>query len=319
MRRSETERERGAIRPGMSSQALTSAPGDRGGAAGAGPRPRVGGRLRMLALVLPALLLLGVFFVLPLAKVALWSLLDAKGGGLTVGYYVRAVTETIYLRVVLNTFRISLYVTVICLVLGYPVAYLLATARPRVASFLMIFVVLPFWISLLVRLYAWIVLLQQRGAVNTLLLQLGVIREPLPLVYNLTGVIVGMVHVLLPFMILPLYSVMKGIDPTLMAAAQNLGGTPAQAFRRVFLPLTYPGIGAGTLMVFMLSIGYFVTPALLGGLKETFIAQLIEQQVSVLIDWSFAAALAILLLAVTLLVYYLFNRVLGLDRIWGGV
>src|SRR3990170_4285801 len=299
--------------------ALTPGPSERGGAAGAGPRPRVGGRLRMLALVLPALLLLAVFFVLPLVKVAVWSLLDAKGGGLTVGYYVRAVTETIYLRVVLNTFRISLYVTVICLVLGYPVAYLPAAARPRVASFLMIFVVLPFWISLLVRLYAWIVFLQQSGAVNALLLRLGVIREPLPLVYNLTGVIVGMVHVLLPFMILPLYSVMKGIDPNLMAAAQNLGGTPAQAFRRVFLPLTYPGIGAGTLMVFMLSIGYFVTPALLGGLKETFIAQLIEQQVSVLIDWSFAAALAILLLAVTLLVYYLFNRVLGLDRIWGGV
>ena len=148
---------------------------------------------------------------------------------------------------------------------------------------------------------------------------LGLIAEPLPLLYNLTGVVVGMVHVLLPFMILPLYSVMKGIDPSLMAAARNLGGTPAQAFRRVFLPLTYPGIGAGMLMVFMLSIGYFVTPALLGGLKETFIAQLIEQQVTVLIDWSFAAALAILLLAVTLLIYYGFNRMLGLDRIWGGV
>ena len=273
----------------------------------------------MLALVLPALALLAVFFVLPLVKVALWSVLDAKNGGFTVGYYVRAVTETIYLRVILNTFRISLYVTVICLVLGYPVAYLLATVRPRVASLLMVFVVLPFWISLLVRLYAWIVLLQKSGVVNTLLLRLGVVDGPLPLVYNLTGVIVGMVHVLLPFMILPLYSVMKGIDPNLMAAAQNLGGTPAQAFRRVFLPLTYPGIGAGALMVFMLSIGYFVTPALLGGLKETFIAQLIEQQVSVLIDWSFAAALAILLLAMTLLIYYLFNRVLGLDRIWGGV
>lgn len=296
---------------------LTSARGARGGARQA--RPRAGRRLRMLGLVLPALLLLAVFFVLPLGKVALWSLLDAKDGSVTLTYYVRAVTETIYLRVVLNTFRISLYVTVICLLLGYPVAYLLATARPRVASLLMIFVVLPFWISLLVRLYAWIVLLQQSGVVNALLLRLGLVREPLPLVYNLTGVVVGMVHVLLPFMILPLYSVMKGIDPNLMAAAQNLGGTPAQAFRRVFLPLTYPGIGAGMLMVFMLSIGYFVTPALLGGLKETFIAQLIEQQVSVLIDWNFAAALAILLLAVTLVIYWVFNRVLGLDRIWGGV
>jgi len=298
---------------------LTAAQDDRGGASRLRPRPRAGGRLRVLALVLPALALLAVFFVLPLVKVALWSVLDAKNGGFTVGYYVRAVTETIYLRVILNTFRISLYVTVICLVLGYPVAYLLATVRPRVANLLMVFVVLPFWMSLLVRLYAWIVLLQKSGVVNTLLLRLGVVDGPLPLVYNLTGVIVGMVHVLLPFMILPLYSVMKGIDPNLMAAAQNLGGTPAQAFRRVFLPLTYPGIGAGALMVFMLSIGYFVTPALLGGLKETFIAQLIEQQVSVLIDWSFAAALAILLLAMTLLIYYLFNRVLGLDRIWGGV
>jgi ABC-type spermidine/putrescine transport system permease subunit I len=298
---------------------LSLTPVDRGGARRAGARPRAAGRLRTTALVLPALLLLTVFFVLPLAKVALWSVLDLREGGLTVAYYARAVGEAIYVRVVLNTFRISLYVTVICLLLGYPVAYLLATVPPRRARLLMIFVVLPFWISLLVRLYAWIVLLQKNGVVNTLLQRLGVASEPLPLLYNLTGVVVGMVHVLLPFMILPLYSVMKGIDPNLMTAARNLGGTPVQAFRRVFLPLSYPGIGAGTLMVFMLSIGYFVTPALLGGLKETFIAQLIEQQVSVLLDWSFAAALAILLLAVTLLAYYLFNRVLGLDRIWGGV
>jgi ABC-type spermidine/putrescine transport system permease subunit I len=267
----------------------------------------------------PAVGLLAVFFVVPLGKVALWSLVDARDGGLTLAYYARALTEPIYVRVMLNTFRISLYVTLLCLLLGYPVAYVLATVRPRVASLLMIFVVLPFWISLLVRLYAWIVLLQKAGVVNSLLLHLGLVREPLPLVYNLTGVVIGMVHVLLPFMILPLYSVMKGIDPNLMAAARNLGGTPVQAFRRVFLPLTYPGIGAGMLMVFMLSIGYFVTPALLGGLKETFIAQLIEQQVSVLIDWHFAAALAVLLLAVTLVIYYVFNRVLGLDRIWGGV
>ena len=298
---------------------LTSAPTTRGGAPGAGARPRPAARLRLLGLLLPALVLLAVFFVLPLGKVALWSLVDARDGGFTVAYYARAVTETIYLRVILNTFRISLYVTVICLLLGYPVAYLLATVRPRVASLLMIFVVLPFWISLLVRLYAWIVLLQKSGVINALLLRLGLVREPLPLVYNFTGVVIGMVHVLLPFMILPLYSVMKGIDPNLMAAARNLGGTPVQAFRRVFLPLSYPGIGAGMLMVFMLSIGYFITPALLGGLKETFIAQLIEQQVSVLIDWNFAAALAMLLLAVTLLMYYVFNRVLGLDRIWGGV
>jgi len=273
----------------------------------------------MLALVGPALALLGVFFVLPLGNVVRWSVLDPGGAGLTGVYYVRALSETIYLRVILNTFRISLYVTVICLLLAYPVAYLLASVPRRVANLLMILVVLPFWISLLVRLYAWIILLQKAGLVNSALLRLGLVTEPLPLVYNLTGVIVGMVHVLLPFMILPLYSVMKGIDPNLMVAAQNLGGTPAQAFRRVFLPLTYPGIGAGVLMVFMLSIGYFVTPALLGGLKETFIAQLIEQQVSVLIDWNFAAALAALLLAVTLIVYYVFNRALGLDRIWGGV
>lgn len=267
----------------------------------------------------PALLVLAVFFVLPLAKVGLWSVTDAKVGGLTLVYYVRAVMENIYLRVILNTFRISLYVTLVCLLLGYPVAYLLASVPRRVGNLLMIFVVLPFWVSLLVRLYAWIVILQKTGLVNGTLLRLGLVEQPLPLLYNLTGVVVGMVHVLLPFMILPLYSVMKGIDPSLMAAARNLGGTPAQAFRRVFLPLTYPGIGAGMLIVFMLSIGYFVTPALLGGLKETFIAQLIEQQVNVLIDWHFAAALSVLLLLVTLAVYAVFNRVLGLDRIWGGM
>jgi ABC-type spermidine/putrescine transport system permease subunit I len=304
---------------GLPPHGLSPGPGDGGAARPPRARGRTGGRLATLGLLVPAVGLLAVFFVVPLGKVALWSLVDARDGGLTLAYYARALTEPIYVRVMLNTFRISLYVTLLCLLLGYPVAYVLATVRPRVASLLMIFVVLPFWISLLVRLYAWIVLLQKAGVVNSLLLHLGLVREPLPLVYNLTGVVIGMVHVLLPFMILPLYSVMKGIDPNLMAAARNLGGTPVQAFRRVFLPLTYPGIGAGMLMVFMLSIGYFVTPALLGGLKETFIAQLIEQQVSVLIDWHFAAALAVLLLAVTLVIYYVFNRVLGLDRIWGGV
>lgn len=296
---------------------MIPAPRARGGARRNRPRLRAA-TWRALALVAPAVLVLVVFFVAPLGKVVVWSVTD-PAGSLTGRYYLRAVTETIYLRVILNTFRISLYVTLICLLLGYPVAYLLATAPRRVAGVLMVLVVLPFWISLLVRLYAWIVLLQKSGLINAALLRLGLVSQPLPLVYNLTGVIVGMVHVLLPFMILPLYSVMRGIDPSLMAAARNLGGTPAQAFRRVYLPLTYPGVGAGTLVVFMLSIGYFVTPALLGGLRETFIAQLIEQQVNVLIDWPFAAALSILLLAVTLLVYALFNRVLGLDRIWGGV
>lgn len=274
--------------------------------------------LRALLLLAPSLTFLLVLFVLPLAKVVIWSFLDAKSGSYTLEHYLYAFTRPIYFQVILNTFRISLIITVLALLLGYPVAYLLSRLPPGPTNLLMILVLLPFWTSLLVRTYAWTVILQRRGPINELLLGLGLIDQPLQLVHNTIGVVVGMTHILLPFMILPLYSVMRGIDPNLLRAAQNLGAGPWRTFRRVFFPLSLPGVGAGCLLVFVLSIGYFITPALLGGLGDTFIAQLIEQQVNVVLNWNFAAALAVTLFVATMVLLYLYNRLLGLDKIWGG-
>lgn len=288
---------------------------------GVRPRPGILYRhrgLRAALLLAPSLTFLLVLFVLPLAKVVVWSFVDAETGSYTLDHYIYAFTRPIYFQVILNTFRISLIITVLALLLGYPVAYLLSRLPPGPTNLLMILVLLPFWTSLLVRTYAWTVILQRRGPINELLLSLGLIDRPLQLVHNTIGVVVGMIHILLPFMILPLYSVMRGIDPTLLRAAQNLGAGPWRAFRRVFFPLSLPGVGAGCLLVFVLSIGYFITPALLGGLRDTFIAQLIEQQVNVILNWNFAAALAVSLFVTTMILLYLYNRLLGLHRIWGG-
>jgi ABC-type spermidine/putrescine transport system permease subunit I len=183
---------------------------------------------------------------------------------------------------------------------------------------MLIAVLIPFWTSILVRTYAWMVLLQRRGALNTLLVQFGLIQEPLELMYNRFGVLVGMVHILLPYMILPLYSVMQGIDMDLIKAAENLGANPLQSFARVFFPLSLPGVGAGLSLVFILAVGFFITPALMGGARETMIAQLIQRLISILLDWELGSALAFVLLAVVLIFFMLFNRLLGLDRLLGG-
>jgi ABC-type spermidine/putrescine transport system permease subunit I len=182
----------------------------------------------------------------------------------------------------------------------------------------MIFIVLPFWTSLLVRIYAWMVILGRYGIVNSFLLKLGLISTPLNLLYNTSSVIIGMVHFLLPFMIFPLYSVMSGIDKDLVKAAYNLGATPFKGFIKVFFPLSLPGVGAGSLIVFILSIGFFVTPALLGGRQDQVISMLIEKQVTVQFNWPFASAIAFILLVITLFLFNISNRFLGIERIWGG-
>jgi putative spermidine/putrescine transport system permease protein len=181
---------------------------------------------------------------------------------------------------------------------------------------LLIFIVVPYFTGSLVRTYAWMVLLGREGVVNQLLLRSGLADRPLPLMYNRFGVLVGMSYILLPYMILALYAVMKGIDPGLLRAARALGATGFQAFCRVFLPLTLPGIGGGTLLVFILSLGFFVTPALMGSPRETMIAMVIENQVGVLLNWGFASALAMVLLAATVLGFLVYDRVLGLERLF---
>ena len=212
-------------------------------------------------------------------------------------------------RILLRTFEISAVVTIFCLLLGYPLAYWLSTLSPRQANILMILVLVPFWTSILVRSAAWIVLLQSNGLVNRSLLELGFISEPLPLLFNRLGVIIAMVHILLPFMILPLYSVMKSVPPTYLRAAVSLGSSPLAAFFRVYVPQTFPGIGAGGLLVFILSIGYYVTPALLGGADDQMLSYYIAQYTNVTVNWGMACALGAVLLSATLVLYAVYRRV----------
>ncbi|MGK9169172.1 ABC transporter permease [Inquilinus limosus] len=222
--------------------------------------------------------------------------------------------EAIYRSVFLRTFLVALSVTALCLVIGFPVAYLLATRPPRIANLLMILVLLPFWTSLLVRTTAWVVLLQTNGTVNEILTGLGLTSEPLQLVYNRVGVLIAMTHVLLPYMILPLYSVMRAIPPAHLRAAYSLGARPVGAFLRVYLPQTLPGIGAGGLLVFILALGYYITPALVGGPADQMISWFIAFYTTSTVNWGMASALGLLLLVATLVLYAVYARLVGADR-----
>lgn len=223
--------------------------------------------------------------------------------------------QAIYRTVLLRTFSISGTVTLACLLLGYPLAYRLATLREGTANLLMVLVLLPFWTSLLVRTASWIVLLQREGPVNQVLLRLGLVAEPLTLVFNRTGVLIAMIHVLLPFMVLPLYSVMRGIPPTYVRAALSLGARPATAFWRVYLPLSMPGVAAGCLLVFILAIGYYITPALVGGSADQMISYFVAFFTLETVNWGMAAALGTVLLAATVVLYLLYARLVGIDRL----
>jgi putative spermidine/putrescine transport system permease protein len=200
-------------------------------------------------------------------------------------------------------------------VLGYPVAYLLANLPPKQSNRLMLLVIVPFWTSLLVRTTAWYVLLQPGGVVNSTLLHFGLISHPLPLIFNRTGVLIGMTHVLLPYMILAIYSVMKGVSPIYMRAALSLGAHPATAFARVYVPQTLPGVGAGVFLVFVLALGYYITPALLGGAGDEMISQLIAMQTNEQLNWGLAGALSLYLVVFTAVFYFIFNRLVGIDRL----
>jgi putative spermidine/putrescine transport system permease protein len=214
-----------------------------------------------------------------------------------------------FVRILGRTFAISAIVTLWALLLGYPLAWWLSTLPARRANMLMILVLVPFWTSILVRVAAWIVLLQSEGLVNHALIGIGLVDKPLALLFNRTGVVIAMVHILLPFMILPLYSVMKSVPPTYLRAAVSLGSPPLAAFIRVYLPQTYPGIGAGALLVFILSIGYYVTPALLGGADDQMLSYYIAQYTNVTVNWGMACALGALLLGATLVLYAVYRRV----------
>lgn len=265
-------------------------------------------------LLLPVLILLIVFMVVPVFRIFLLSFFDPD---FTVKHYLKFYNVGIYSQILLRTLTISLMVSICCLIVGYPVAYLMADVPPKTANILLIFVVLPMWTGILVRTYAWMVLLGRKGILNKLLIYFDVIAEPLKLLYTTKAVVLAMVQILVPLMILPLYATMKGIDRNLLKASNILGAGPLRTFWRIFLPLSTPGILAGFTLVFILSMAFFITPALVGGRKDIMIAMLIESQVTRLLNWGFAAVLSLILMAMTLIIILVFNKFIGINRFLG--
>ncbi len=260
-----------------------------------------------------------------------WQTIEIYSPNYTSGYFLNAVdmekgpdgaqvrpeNQQIYNKLFIRTLWMSLVITGSCIILGYPVAWLLANLPMRTANVLMILVLLPFWTSLLVRTSAWKVLLQQQGVINDILVWLGFVDDAnrLILMNNATGTVIAMTHILLPFMILPLYSVMKTIPPSYLRAAKSLGATNWTAFWRVYFPQSVPGIGAGSILVFILAIGYYITPEIVGGTDGVFISNRIAYHISSSLNWGLAAALGSILLAVVLLLYWLYDRIVGIDNV----
>ncbi|SDH68638.1 ABC transporter permease [Roseospirillum parvum] len=257
------------------------------------------------------------------AEPELWAAIDRASGPLTAFFLLQAVDlertptgqlrpvpeqEAVFLDILGRTFAVALTVTLLCLALGFPVAYLLATLPPHLSNPMMILVLLPFWTSLLVRTAAWVVLLQDQGLVNNALIWLGLLDEPARLIFNRIGVIIAMTHVLLPFLVLPLYSVMKGIPKLYMRTALSLGARPTVAFLKVYLPQTLPGIVAGTLLTFIIALGYYITPALVGGAADQMISYFIAFYTAETVNWGMAAALGSVLLVTTLILFATYAR-----------
>jgi putative spermidine/putrescine transport system permease protein len=263
------------------------------------------------AAAIPALGLLTLFFVLPVLALLLRSLLEPTPG---LQNYAEFFGSTTYLKVLINTFVVAGLVTLVTLAIGFPVAWFLAIAPGFWSSLLFAILILSMWTNLLARTYAWMVLLQGTGVINRALIGIGLISEPLPLINNLVGVTIGMTYIMLPFMIMPLHAAIRTIDPSIFQAASLCGASQWQSLTRVFLPLVASGIAAGGLMVFVMSLGYFVTPALLGGTSNMMLAELIAQLVQSLLNWGLAGAAALVLLVVTLAIYAVQVRFFGFGR-----
>lgn len=266
--------------------------------------------------MLPLLLFLLVLFFYPVGQLLAISLTDAKGV-FSLAHYKRLFESAVYVQVLIITFKIAGWTTLLCIVAGYPVAYLLATTKPNTRGMLILWVLLPFWTSFLVRTFAWIVLLGRNGAVNKLLMSAGITDAPVSLIYNFTGVMIGMTHALMPLGILTMTSVMQAIPNNLVPAAGTLGARGGQAFWRIYFPLSLPGVAASALLVFITAVGFFITPALLGGARETMISQVIIENIQTMLNWGFAGAVSMLLLVTTLVVFALYDRLLGLSTLAG--
>ncbi len=272
-------------------------------------------KLTVFAFVVPALLLLSCLFIYPIIVFLLNSIFDPS---FTLEHYIKAFTRPVYLRILRVTFEASILTTLGSLLLGYPVAYLFAHVSDRTRNLLLPVVLFPFWTSILVRMYAWMALLGHNGVINQMLVKSDIVSSPLPMLFNRFGVLVGMIHFMLPYMILTLYSVMSGIPKELPQAAASLGAPPYKRFFKIYLPLSMPGVGAGCLLVFILAVAFFVTPALLGGIKDTMISQVIEQEIGESLNWGFGAALSTILIIVTTTLYIIYNRLMSVERIHGG-
>ena len=271
-------------------------------------------RSREGALVLPALAFYVLVYLYPLSRIVDWSFFDPD---FTLKFYQELLAEPAYFKALRNTLQISVLVTLISLMLGYPLAYLMTTTSARARRVLTVLILVPFWTSILVRTFAWLVILGNNGLVNRALLDLGLVEFPQKLLFNMVGVQVGMVHVLLPFMVFPLYGVMSRIDLNVVRVARSLGAVPRKAFLYVFLPLSLPGVGAGCILVFLLAIGFYVTPALLGGPGQITLATMIDMMINTFLNFGFAATLGVLLLAVVGGIFGLFSGLMGLNRIVG--
>lgn len=271
-------------------------------------------RALFLGLSLPATLLIATVVFLPVLWLTSLSAFD-RAGELSLENYQR-LTGDLYVEAFLVTFEISAAVTLLCVILGYPLAYWLSRQPQFTANLLLICVLLPFWTAVLVRTYAWLVLLQRNGLINSSLISIGLIDQPLQLAHNLPASIIGMVHIMLPFLVLPLYAAMKAIDPDLVRAAIGLGSSPTEAFWRVFFPMSFPGLFAGVVLVFVMSLGFYVTPALLGGGRVQMLAQRIESTITIFSNWGAASALGVVLLVMALGLVAILHRVFGLDRLF---
>lgn len=271
-------------------------------------------RIGVSYFILPLLIYLILFYAYPILAMMGKSFFDPD---LTLKHYVRFFKTSTYVMVMFNTFSIAFFSTIICLVLGYMIAYLLTIVSARTAQILVVFILIPFWISILVRSYAWIVILGRNGILNQILMRWGLIETPVVLMYNRFGVYLGMINILLPFMILPLYSVMKGIDKNLIKAANILGAPSWKAFIKIYFPLSLPGVAGGCLLVFIIALGFFITPALLGGPKDTMISLLIQSQMDDFVNWGFASSSATILLMFTMIFLLIYNRILGMEQLFG--
>ncbi|HLR02314.1 MAG TPA: ABC transporter permease [Virgibacillus sp.] len=267
---------------------------------------RVMRRNSMKFLVLPSLLLLLIFFVYPIITILVKSVTDPEFGFQN---YIKFFSQSAYIGALLNTFKIAFLVTAITVILAYPVAYVMTIAPPKIKGLMMLLVLLPFWTALLVRTFSWMVLLQDNGIVNKLLMWLGIVDDPLTLINSLTGVVIGMVYIMLPFMILPMHTTMNSIDRNLLQAAGNLGAAPWKAFLRVFLPLSLPGVGTGAIIVFVMTLGYYIIPALLGGTNEIMLGEFIADQIQSHLNWGIGTTAGAVLVVITLVFFVIYLKV----------